>query len=132
MDQAAPPPPHERYRRALAGADFSLDANAEAVPSDGRFYVLKGGKPILETEDFPEALTEYNRLCKDHWAERLDSEDVPVRIQAAWGLLGLEPTDKEAQAVINRDGTPQEKKRLEQMQSRRRALRSRQAAGKSS
>lgn len=130
MVDAGPAPPHGRYRRALAGADFSLEANTESVPSDGRFYILRDGEVSLATEDFQEAITEYNRLCKDFWSGRLESEDVPTRIQAAWGLLGLDATDKEAQAVIHRDGSPQEKKRLEQAQSRRRALRSRQAAGK--
>jgi hypothetical protein len=130
MVDAGPAPPHGRYRRALAGADFSLEANTESVPGDGRFYILRDSQIHLETEDFQEAITEYNRLCRDFWSGRLDNEDVPIRIQAAWGLLGLDSTDKEAQAVINRDGSPQEKKRLEQAQSRRRALRSRQAAGK--
>jgi hypothetical protein len=130
MVDAGPAPPHGRYRRALAGADFSLEANTESVPDDGRFYILKNGEIVLETEDFPEAIAEYNRLCKAFWESRLDNEDPAIRIQSAWGLLGLDATDKEAQAVINRDGSPQEKKRLEQAQSRRRALRSRAAAGK--
>lgn len=128
MVDAGPAPPHGRYKRALAGATFSLQAQTEEVPDDGRFYILNEGKVALATEDFQEALTEYNRLCKDFWNGRTDSEDIPTRVQAAWGLLGLDPSDKEAQAIIQRDGTPQERKRLEQAQSRRRALRSRAAA----
>ena len=65
MVDAGPAPPHGRYRRAPAGADFSLEANTEDVPQEGRFYILKGGEVSLDTEDFQEALTEYNRLCKD-------------------------------------------------------------------
>jgi hypothetical protein len=45
--------------------------------------------------------------------------------------LGLDPNDKNAQGVIAKYGSAQERKRLEQAQSRRRALRSRAAAGKS-
>jgi nucleoid-associated protein YgaU len=128
MADVVPAPPHGRYKRALEGADFSLEALTESVPADGRFYLLRGGKQVLATEDFQEALSEYNKLCKALWLGRLEHENIPIRVQAAWGLLGLDPSDKEAQAIIIRDGTPQERKRLEQAQSRRRALRSRQAA----
>ena len=37
--RATPAPPHGRYKRNLDGADFTLEANTEAVPADGRFYV---------------------------------------------------------------------------------------------
>ncbi len=123
--ETTPAPPHGRYRRGLEGADFSLEANTENVPADGRYYVLRGGEVALATEDFPEALTEYNRLCREFWEARLGDETVTVRVAAAWGLLSLDATDKEAQAVIQRDGTAQERKRLEQAQSRRRAMRAR-------
>jgi hypothetical protein len=125
MVDAGPAPPHGRYKRVLAGANFTLEANTESVPADGRFYILQDGEVALATAEFPEAIAEYNRLCKDFWSARLDNEETPIRIQAAWGLLGLDPTDKDAQAIIQRDGSPQERKRLEQAQSRRRALRSR-------
>ena len=118
-------PPHGRYRRGLEGANFSLEANTESVPADGRFYVLEGGEVRLATAEFDEATAEYHRLCRDFWMERLDSPAVPTRVSAAWGLLGLDPTDKQAQAIIMTDGTAQERKRLEQAQSRRRALRAR-------
>jgi hypothetical protein len=123
-----PAPPHGRYKRGLEGADFTLEANTESVPADGRFYILRNGKVALDTDDFQVAIAEYNQLCRQFWSERLNHASVPVRIAAAWGLLGLDATDKNAQAVIVRDGSPQEKKRLDQAQSRRRALRSRTAA----
>lgn len=123
--ETTPAPPHGRYKRGLQGATFSLEANTESVPSDGRYYVLEEGEVALATEDFQEALTEYNRRCKEFWDSRLESEDTQVRVAAAWGILSLDPTDKDAQAVIHRDGTAQEKKRLEQAQSRRRAMRAR-------
>jgi hypothetical protein len=128
--ETAPAPPHGRYRRALAGATFSLEANTEAVPGDGRFYVLRDEEIALATEDFQEAQAAYFELCRAFWSDRLDSEDRGVRMQAAWGLLGLDANHREAQNVITRDGTPQERKRLEQAQSRRRALRSRAAASR--
>lgn len=124
-------PPHGRYRRGLEGASFSLEANTESVPADGRYYILQDGRITLATSDFPEALAEYNRLCREFWQARLDHPVPQVRVAAAWGLLSLDASDKAAIAVIVQDGTPQEKKRLEQAQSRRRALRARSAAGKS-
>lgn len=120
-------PPHGRYRRGLEGASFSLEANTENVPADGRFYLLADGKIILGTDDFEEATREYHALCREHWKKRLDHQDTAVRIAAAWGLLGLDVNDKLAQSVIQQDGTAQERKRLEQAQSRKRALRARAA-----
>ena len=130
MVETGPAPPHGRYRRGLEGANFSLEANTESVPADGRYYVLRDGEIVLATAEFQEATAEYNRLARDFWEERLQSDQPPVRVAAAWGLLGLDPNDKTAQAIIVEDGTPQERKRLEQAQSRRRALRGRAAAGK--
>jgi hypothetical protein len=125
MVESAPAPPHGRYKRGLDGANFTLEANTERVPADGRFYILEDGEEVLATEDFQEAITEYNNRCREFWNGRLEDESTPIRIAAAWGLLGLDPTNKQAQAIIVRDGSPQEKKRLDQAQSRRRALRSR-------
>jgi hypothetical protein len=70
-------------------------------------------------------LEEYNNLCRDYWTPRLEDEDIPTRVAASWGVLTLNPNDKTAIDIIQRFGTPQEKKRLEQAQSRRRALRAR-------
>ena len=118
-------PPHGRYKRNLAGAGFSLEANTESVPADGRYYVMENGNVLLATSEFEEATAEYHRLCRDYWAVRLDDEAIPTRLAAAWGLLGLDPSDKAAQTVIQTHGSAQEKKRLEQAQSRRRALKAR-------
>ena len=49
-------PPHGRYKRALQGAGFTLEANTESVPNDGRYYVLREGKELLATEDFQEGV----------------------------------------------------------------------------
>jgi hypothetical protein len=125
MAEARPAPPHGRYRRGLQGADFSLESNTEHVPADGRYYVLRNGEVLLATSEFDEATATYHQLCREFWTERLQSPSPQVRVAAAWGLLGLDAGDKNAQAVIARDGTAQEKKRLEQAQSRRRAMRAR-------
>ncbi len=128
MAETRPAPPHGRYRRCLDGADFSIQANTEDVPADGRFYVMQAGEVVMASEDFEEATTAYHKLCNDFWRVRLEDDSLPVRIAAAWGILGLDSADKTAIAVITRDGSAQERKRLDQAQSRRRALRSRAQA----
>ena len=120
-----PAPPHGRYRRGLDGANFSLEANTESVPADGRYYILREGQVELATAEFQEALTEYNRMCREFWEGRLEDPTPQVRVSAAWGILSLDSSDKNAQAIIQRDGSAQEKKRLDQAQSRRRAMRAR-------
>jgi hypothetical protein len=130
MAENPPPPPLGRYRRGLEGANFSLEANTESVPADGRFYLLREGQVVLEAADFTAALEAYNGLCREFWECRLEDESPQVRLAAAWGMLGLDSQNKDAMAVIQRDGSPQERKRLDQAQSRRRALNSRNAAAK--
>jgi len=125
--ESVPAPPHGRYRRGLAGADFSLEANTESTAEPGRFYIFQNGAVILDTDDFAEATSRYNKLCEEFWKARLEDGDRALRVAAAWGLLGLDATNKEAVGVITQDGTAAERKRLEQAQSRRRALRTRQA-----
>lgn len=129
---SGPAPPHGRYRRQIDGAGFSLEACTERVPDDGRFYVLRGDEVELATDDFGEAQQVYYDLCRAFWMERLESDDLSIRISAAWGLISLNPTDKIALAVIQEFGSPQERKRLEQAQSRRRALRARARGRRSS
>lgn len=123
---SGPAPPHGRYKRQIEGADFSLEAATDAVPDDGQFYVMRKGKADLVTDDFGAAQKRYYELCEAFWMEKLQSDDPNIRIAAAWGLLTLNPTDKTAIGIIQEFGSPQERKRLEQAQSRRRALRARQ------
>ena len=106
MAETRPAPPHGRYRRSLDGADFSLEANTENVPDEGKFYVMRAGKVVVGSEDFDEATNAYHALCRDFWMERLESESIPIRVSAAWGLLGLDSADKNAIAVITRDSRP--------------------------
>ncbi len=129
--EGVPTPPHGRYKRGLAGANFTLEANTEDTPEEGHFYILCDGEIVIDTEDFTEATTRYNELCEQFWKSHLEHDDREKRVAAAWGLLGLDPTDKQAVGIITQDGTAAERKRLEQAQSRRRALRSRMAGAKS-
>src|SRR5690349_20271919 len=105
MVETSPAPPHGRYRRGLEGANFSLEANTESVPGDGRYYVLQEGEIVLASAEFQEAITEYNRLAREFWLGRLEDEQTQIRVAAAWGLLGLDPNDKNAQGVIIKYGT---------------------------
>src|SRR5436305_9192274 len=109
------------YRRHVDGADFSLEANTEAVPERGHFYVLRGGKVELESDDFLEAMEAYRKLCRRYWARLLDSGDQRRRMAGAWGLVELEPDNKTAVAVIRNTGGPADRKRLEQIRRRKHA-----------
>ena len=117
------PAPLGRYCRKLAGADFSLEANTEAgaVVEPNCFYVLRADRVLLASTDFTEAEAFYKDLCRDHWVAHLDSPDREIGLASAWGLLGLSLTFPGAAKVIEREGTPKELKRLEQMRSRARA-----------
>jgi hypothetical protein len=112
--------PHGEYRRKLEDADFSLEANTPSVPHDGHFYVLRGGRVLMETENFGDAMQSYKNLCREHWLRNLESDDPQRRLASAWGLLGINPEDKIATEVINRDGDNAARDRLNQMRKRRR------------
>lgn len=110
------------YRRQLHLGNFSLEANTESAPEPGHFYVLRGGHVLMCCDDFGSAETMYLGLCRDHWRLHLTSNCPTERMACAWGLLGIEPTDSEAIRVIEEDGRPDDRKRLLQMQNRRRAF----------
>jgi hypothetical protein len=112
--------PYGRYRRHIEGADFSLEANTGTVPSDGCFYLLRNGEVLLQSSEFPKAIEAYNGLCREFWESRLDSSDVAQRVASAWGLLSLDPEDKQALEIIRQDGSDNDRKRLEQDRNRRR------------
>lgn len=112
--------PSMPYRRHLEGADFSLEANTDSVPHNGRFYLLRNGKVTMESEAFAEAMEAYQGLCKEFWTGRLESADARVRLSSAWGLVGLEPNHPAALQVIRDDGTENDAKRLEQVRRKKR------------
>ncbi len=111
------------YRRQLHDADFSLEANTRTVPRQGRFYVLRKGHEVFSSGNFTEALNAYQELCEGHWEERLEARQPDDRIQAAWGLLGLDPENRDAAAVIRSDGNAEACKRLETLRRRHYAQR---------
>ena len=125
MEAIAELAPSTRYRRQIDGADFSLEANTEAAPKPGRFYVLRDGEVAMESDHFPEAAQAYQALCREYWTDRLQSEERGVRLASAWGLVGLEPTHKDANEVIKEDGTPADCQRLDQARRRSRFAKAR-------
>lgn len=116
--------PLGRYCRRLLGGDFSLEANtgSAAVVQADCFYVLRAGTVLLASADFEEAEALYKELCRLHWVEHLDSPDRTAGVASAWGLLGLDLSYPGAAKVIQRDGSPQDRKRLDQLRHRARAM----------
>jgi len=119
--------PHGRYLRTLAGADFTLQANTPAAPEEGVFFVMSGANVLFRSEDFEPAQAHYKELCRVFWTARLDSTDVKTGMASAWGLLGLDIDHAGATRVINRNGSPADLKRLQQLRARARHART--AAG---
>jgi hypothetical protein len=115
-------PPTTWYRRQLIGAGLSLEANTGAVPSPGRFYVLRSGRNLFSSADFKEAVVFYHRLCAKYWEEQLQSNVSSDRLAAAWGLLDLDYRDERATAVIQTDGDAGDRERLTQIRRRSGAL----------
>jgi len=109
-----------RYRRHIEGTDFSLEANTEAVPEGGHFYLLRNGQVELKSDEFPEAMEAYQNLCRAHWQDQLKSVDPHERMASAWGLVGLEPNNVSALELIRTEGSEDDKKRLEQVRRRKR------------
>lgn len=114
--------PDTHYRRQIAEADFSLEANTSATPLQGRFYLIQDGEVRFDTRDFNEALEAYHGMCRTFWRRRLDSSVRDRRMASAWGLIGLDPNDKPAGEVIKADGEPTDQKRLESLRRRHWAL----------
>lgn len=114
--------PLGRYHRHLAGADFSLEANTPAAQVPGQFYVLRGGNVLMSSDDFTQAEAFYKELCRQFWVEHLASPDPAIGIASAWGLLGLNVYDATAAQVVQEHGSAADRKRLEQMRGRARAM----------
>jgi hypothetical protein len=122
LDVTTPIAPFGRYHRHLAGANFTLEANTTSARLPGRFYVLVDDKVLLESGDFAQAESCYKELCREYWDEHLESPDPAVGMASAWGLLGLNLYHPTAGAMVQERGTPAERKRLEQLRGRARAM----------
>ena len=106
------------YRREIEGADFSLEANTPAAPDRGLFYLLRRGRVLFKSDTYKEAFAAYQKLCQDYWQKHLHSRDRRERLSSAWGLLGLDPKNPDAAAVIAEDGDPPARQRLNQLRHR--------------
>jgi len=120
--------PIVRYRRCLERGDFSLEANTEAVPEPGLFYLLRNGTVLLQSLEYAPVEAAYNQLCREHWELQLTSETPKRRLAGAWGMIGLEPAHLSAAEIIAQDGTPHDQARLLRTQNRQRYLRRQRAA----
>lgn len=111
------------YHRELRGADFSLEANTDRAPGQGRFFLMRRGRVLMDTRDFNEALDAYHGLCREFWHEHLHAGPSRERISSAWGLLSLDPTDREAAEVIRSEGSPGDVHRMDSIRRRHWAMR---------
>jgi len=120
--------PLVHYRRCLERGDFSLEANTEAVPEPGLFYLLRNGSVLLQSLEYAPVEAAYNQLCREHWELQLTSETPTRRLAGAWGMLSLEPAHLPAAAIIAQDGTPHDQARFLRTQNRQRYLRRQRTA----
>lgn len=118
-----------RYRRHIEGTDFSLEANTEAVPEGGHFYLLRNGEVEFMSDEFPQAMEAYQGLCRAHWQDQLNSGDPLRRMASAWGLVGLDSNHVNALELIRNEGSEDDKKRLEQVRRRKRFSKQRPTRG---
>ena len=122
------PPRGTRYVRHVVGADFSLEANTEATHAADRFYLLRNGSVLMESSDYWCVEAAYKTLCREYWEGQLQAEGMPARLSGAWGLLGLDPLHPAATAVVKKEGTDSDCRRVNSLLNRRRAQ-DRNAAG---
>lgn len=120
-------PPAGPFVRRLQGANLSLEINTERVPADEACYVIQDGEIVYRSPEYPEALTEYQRLCAAYWETMLDHADADTRLKAARGLYAQDANHPKALAVLKADGDSRDRRRLEQ-QSHRAAHAKRMAA----
>jgi len=116
------------YRRQLARGNFSLEANTDAVPETGQFFLLRDGDVVMSSEDLEPVEIAYRALCREFWETDLVSEQPKRRVESAWGLLGQEPAHASAGQVIERDGGDQDRRRLATLRNRYRYALSKGAA----
>lgn len=119
--------PDQYYRRQIPGADFVLVANTDDAPQPGRFYVLRGGATVYSGPDFDEALAAYRELALAHWEKRMKADDPETSLNAAEGLLDLNPRHGPALEVVQRLGDAALLKRLEQRRKKDQARRRQEA-----
>jgi hypothetical protein len=115
------------YRRYLKSADFSLEANTDAAPEEGHFYLLRAGAVLLRTDDYGQAEAAYQGLCRTHWEGRLAAGSLADRMLCAWALLGLDDGHPDALAVIRQEGAAEDQVRLNRVRMKKASHRRLQA-----
>ncbi len=111
-------PPAGPFVRRLPGANLSLEINTVRVPDDEACYVLHDGEIVFRSDEYGEALTEYQRLCAVFWEQMLDNADSETRLRAARGLYSQDNAHPRALAVLKSDGDGRDRRRLEQASQR--------------
>lgn len=106
------------YRRQLSRGNFSLEANTDAVPETGQFFLLRDGDVVMRSEDLEPVELAYRELCREFWELDLASELPLRRVESAWGLLGQQPSHASAIQVIEQDGGDQDRRRLATLRNR--------------
>jgi hypothetical protein len=96
------PRPGTRYYRSIEGADFSLEANTENVPRDGRYYILQDGKITFSSNQLGDARELYEGLCDRYWRAMMQSPEAKERIAGARGVLSHVPDDAAALAELSK------------------------------
>ena len=114
------------YRRCLPAAEISIQANTPLVPADGQFHLVVGERILYSSSDLEQVEQRYDRMCAEFWDEQLHSPRTEERVQAAMAILHRDPGHAAARAVIEREGSDPDRKRLQEL-DRRAAFRRRAA-----
>ena len=96
------PRPGTRYYRSIEGSDFSLEANTENVPRDGRYYIRQAGQITFSSLQLGDARELYEQLCDGFWRALMQSPDHKERIAGARGVLSHTPDDAAALSELSR------------------------------
>lgn len=96
-------------RQYIDGADFSLERFTEAVPQDGRFYLIQDGAILEIFDSQEEAQVAYHHLCLAYWNRMLMSTDVRLRVKAARGLLRRDRKHRTALEILATHGDTKER-----------------------
>ena len=112
--------PRGPYRRWIEGTDFSLEANTTAVPQEGAYYVLQGGKVHFSSKDLSAATAEYDALCVAYWEALLQSQDRNTRLLGARGLFRRDHAHTSARRILSAEGTDHDRRLIAQATQRAR------------
>jgi len=117
-------------RRQIEGTPIALERQTERTPTAGKYYLFQGDQVIGAYEDETAALGAYRRIRHEVWLGWLSSGDPKLRLIAARGLCQHEPEseNREAVAVLWRQGTERDRIAVRTGLARLERLRRRAAA----